>query len=68
MMAFMTDCKTHKHTQLTVFVEYQIQKVPQQRQRLRTGYPFRQLHATSCLVDFEKQQREQAGQKEAQCS
>jgi len=68
MMEFITDGKTHKHMQLTVDVEYHPKKVPQQRKRLRTGYSFRQLHARSCLLVFEKQQRQQADRKEAQCN
>jgi len=67
-MAFMTDKQTDKHLQLTVSVEPHIQNVAQQWKRLRTRYPIWQLHARSCLVVSEKQQRQQAGQKEDQCS
>jgi len=68
MTAFVTRGKTHKHMQLTANVGYKFQNVPQQRKRLRPGDVFRQLHARPCLVVFEKQQRQQAGQKEAQCT
>jgi hypothetical protein len=68
LLAFITDVKTNKHMPLTVTVEPNIIKVPHQRKRPRTRYLFRELHARSYLVVFEKQQRQQADQKEAQCN
>jgi hypothetical protein len=65
MLVFVTGGKPDKHMQLTANVVHEIQKGPQNRKHPRPRYSFRQLHARSCLVVFEKQQRQQADQKEA---